>query len=1772
MASQWIPQNLQKRLLRYALEQLSLFSEIDLQKLDVSFGTSAKVTLQDVEIDTDKFNIPGIYVRNGRIDSLTMTMAMSDGVNIVCDGIHVSLTPSPTKEHRYKQGEFSLARSTAELARSAAYDDYVDDDMSDMQFVSTLEASIMKNKTLTSTNDDDVDDTTDNDEVEPFPKLSGVMQKAAEYALSKLHIQLKNIIFTILTDSSKIQVAISAIIFSSSGDSQDIQIEGIRISIPSEGQNPIGSTTFFDTTEKHKSSSDETLDSESDTDEYNDVLMSTSFMSNNKKDIHPSLIQSVMRSHKPTSTVYMSAETEFADAKSRQILPDEKDYNVNDKKLANEILRVAYIDNINASFAGLQDICNLKINIGTIRITTSPLPEVLDSLLAALVPKKSVINVDRNSKDFCSEERKSSLIESMVIHRLEVAFDSSLNANGDFDNVDSPIMMFRDLDIQKKSENYYFGHIVSLGISRNKGGEEILGFLRNKPEQPVVEMEIEISNGIQLAFTLPFHGNIRLEKENLISLVCYYHKCEHFINILRSLPSKKSSSKSSSDIIVRTAQISLNYALSVDESLILEISPIRYSSRTGLVIKEAKVTLKRSEEALGRILLISQLNYDTVQKKKIKGYTANGDKTTTFNTDSELRAASVELDINMDDLRLLNCRFREFKSRLESLSFATAGFKIAQLSAPRTRSVKIANSLFLDRHLCAEISYKVQEISLLIRGINSEFGDVRIFGSNLGAATFRGKNSELYVENLCVTREKQGLVQPFIKAAENSHTGKQPLIFVNIGSGITAHVRSCRLDYYGIWLTMFENAGGGEAVEEQAARALIGETKQPKESSKQALKVEIIFTDTSLGLTPIHMPSHCILFIKKGNASIHINNNGMIYDQMSLNTISIFLIDDRKYLSKKPKPNTDWTITSWLKELGYVYIGACNSVFMRLKMGSMKSILSLSYTAADLKRYHSLVDVKLDMDKLHLYLCADSFSCFTQLCNDLKEPLFFTFDEKYKIAQSQGINTYSDVDDDFFSYKNKDGPKTASSSLSEASFGRTNKGDIYSEPLNITEDFYGEKNGSACLVDSGNTQHSSLKSSRYTANELSVQSDHFERASFKAGKPKIIPMSITLGLRKVEVYMYDGYEWKETRKQITEAIKRVQKTASITRKIPNEGDKSEKSSIPDNEMVKVLASSHNSVNPESSAASKIVEETLFQSIHLGIHPGESLGSAYNRVNQSINPREWTEKQSWNTTPNMSKKSTIDIDIKKSSKNYKDLRLRRSETYKVKIVLNDIDLLFLLVSDNEPRPTSKPSIFCEDRVSNSESIHLCESELVGRLALCIGDLHILDNAPSSSWNMFLGYMREAGKREFGSSIMKLNMDIVRPVPELAASELRMSVSILPLRMYVDQDTLEFLVRFTEFHDSRFSWIAKDNDELFLESVQINPVQLKLDYKPKKVDFAGLRSGHTDEFMNFFMLEDSNMVLRQLNIHGVSGFGRLQQLLRSYWMPDIKQNQLGDVLAGVTPIKSLVKIGSGFKSLAVVPVKEYRKDGRALRSLEKGATSFGKTTGGELLRLGVKLANGTQTILENMEMMLGGEGCAGRISDDYNTKSIINKRESRRRLSSVEEDDQDSYEQFFIHPETHRREKRIGGSDSTLQSDEFLGENEQNSHYEEIETILDSEIESEDEESDVNATKKFEKRVSLYANPPESLQAGMKKAYKSFGHNINLAQRAFSGASTRASEHSTTGQAALEYAKAAPAMLIRPLIGTTEAISRTLLGGLSELDPEERNRSREKYKKA
>ena len=111
------------------------------------------------------------------------------------------------------------------------------------------------------------------------------------------------------------------------------------------------------------------------------------------------------------------------------------------------------------------------------------------------------------------------------------------------------------------------------------------------------------------------------------------------------------------------------------------------------------------------------------------------------------------------------------------------------------------------------------------------------------------------------------------------------------------------------------------------------------------------------------------------------------------------------------------------------------------------------------------------------------------------------------------------------------------------------------------------------------------------------------------------------------------------------------------------------------------------------------------------------------------------------------------------------------------------------------------------------------------------LDIFDHLKSSTWRKFATYMHDAGERESGTSMVHLEILNVKPVPDLAASEIIFKATVLPLRLHVDQDALDFMTRFFEFKDALAPVHTVPSEVPFIQRAEINSIKVKLDFKPK-----------------------------------------------------------------------------------------------------------------------------------------------------------------------------------------------------------------------------------------------------------------------------------------------------------------------------------------------------
>lgn len=183
----------------------------------------------------------------------------------------------------------------------------------------------------------------------------------------------------------------------------------------------------------------------------------------------------------------------------------------------------------------------------------------------------------------------------------------------------------------------------------------------------------------------------------------------------------------------------------------------------------------------------------------------------------------------------------------------------------------------------------------------------------------------------------------------------------------------------------------------------------------------------------------------------------------------------------------------------------------------------------------------------------------------------------------------------------------------------------------------------------------------------------------------------------------------------------------------------------------------------------------------------------------------------------------------------------------------------------------------------------------------------------------------------------------------------------------------------------------------------------------------------------------------------------------WTPDVKANQLVDVISGIAPIRSVVNVGSGLADLVLIPIAQYRKDKRLMRGLQRGAKSFVKTTALEAVKLGAKLATGTQVILEEAESLLGPsvvvveplEG--GYATASSATSPRMSSRDTQLASSSEDESDVDTLDMRSVRGVT---------------TASYAGDNPP-------------------------------RLVSKYADQPNDVREGVEAAYKSLGKNLTSA---------------------------------------------------------------------
>ena len=126
--SSWLPQNVQKRLLLYVLQQVSLFSNVDLTNLDVSLGSQSQFSFNDIDLNVKEIKLPNVDVLSGKIEKLNLQLAVAGNVDISGEGLTFVLKPIDRffEDDLSDQWASSLTKSVIDMTKSIMESDVTD--------------------------------------------------------------------------------------------------------------------------------------------------------------------------------------------------------------------------------------------------------------------------------------------------------------------------------------------------------------------------------------------------------------------------------------------------------------------------------------------------------------------------------------------------------------------------------------------------------------------------------------------------------------------------------------------------------------------------------------------------------------------------------------------------------------------------------------------------------------------------------------------------------------------------------------------------------------------------------------------------------------------------------------------------------------------------------------------------------------------------------------------------------------------------------------------------------------------------------------------------------------------------------------------------------------------------------------------------------------------------------------------------------------------------------------------------------------------------------------------------------------------------------------------------------------------------------------------------------------------------------------------------------------------------------------------------------------
>jgi autophagy-related protein 2 len=250
-----------------------------------------------------------------------------------------------------------------------------------------------------------------------------------------------------------------------------------------------------------------------------------------------------------------------------------------------------------------------------------------------------------------------------------------------------------------------------------------------------------------------------------------------------------------------------------------------------------------------------------------------------------------------------------------------------------------------------------------------------------------------------------------------------------------------------------------------------------------------------------------------------------------------------------------------------------------------------------------------------------------------------------------------------------------------------------------------------------------------------------------------------------------------------------------------------------------------------------------------------------------------------------------------------------------------------------------------------------SDYASRVVLLVHQLDVLDRMADSQINKFLtDFKTDSFPRESTAEMLRVDIVTVRTpqTPQVAMAdsqetqpeELIVRVQLLPLRLNLDQDALNFLIKFLCYSEDKAAAGAEDGttdrtgvdgpgggaDENgaaddtapkgpYFKLFVIAPLSAQVDTVGKHLKVKDILAGKYEELFGLMSLDKANLVLPNVVVKAVTGAPRLAQEIALQYATHVKNTQIPGIVGGVPLVRPVVNLAQAAVKGALEPLTQF-----------------------------------------------------------------------------------------------------------------------------------------------------------------------------------------------------------------------------------------------------------